>query len=67
MKKICILSGIAVVALLFVSGASSASACQDDHHGLRGKCRITVVDGVYHFDCVTPIDPAVTNCTYYVE
>jgi hypothetical protein len=67
MKKICILSGIAVVALLFVSGTSSGSGCEDDHHGLRGKCRVTVVDGVYHFDCVTPIDPAVTNCTYYVE
>lgn len=22
---------------------SSGSACQDDHHGLRGKCRITFV------------------------
>lgn len=68
MKKTLILSGSAVaVFLLFVSGISLGSACQDDHHGLRGKCRITVVNGVYHYDCVTPIDLEKTNCTYYVE
>ena len=68
MKKSLVLIGFAVSALvLFVSGTSSGSACQDDHHGLRGKCRITVVNGVYHYDCVTAIDPEITDCTYYVQ
>ncbi|MVT10313.1 hypothetical protein [Chitinophaga tropicalis] len=68
MKKSLVLIGFAVSALvLFVSGTSSGSACEDDHHGLRGKCRITVVNGVYHYNCVTAIDPETTDCTYYVE
>jgi hypothetical protein len=68
MKRPFILFSVAVTAIvLFVSGSSSGSACQDDHHGLRGKCRITVVGGVYHYDCVSAIDPEDTNCTYYVE
>ncbi|SFF02408.1 hypothetical protein SAMN05518672_11494 [Chitinophaga sp. CF118] len=68
MKKSLVFIGIAVTAVvLFVSGTSLGSACADDHHGLRGKCRITVVNGVYHYDCVTAIDPDVTDCTYYVE
>lgn len=68
MRKSLSFIGIAVSAfVLFVSGTSSGAACADDHHGLRGKCRITVVNGVYHYDCVTAIDPAITDCTYYVE
>jgi hypothetical protein len=68
MKKSLILCGIAIsAAMLLLSGGTSGKPCQDDHHGLRGKCRITVVNGVYHYDCVTPIDPATTDCTYYVQ
>jgi len=68
MKKSLVFIGIAAIAIVFfVSGTSLGSACEDDHHGLRGKCRITVVNGVRHFDCVTAIDPAITDCTYYVE
>ena len=68
MKKSLALIGIAVTAIvLFASGTSSGSACEDDHHGLRGKCRITVVNGVYHYNCVSAINPEITDCTYYVE
>ena len=68
MKRSLMLFSIAITAIvLFISGSSSGSGCQDDGHGLRGKCRITVVGGVYHYDCVSAIDPDVTNCTYYVE
>ncbi len=32
-----------------------------------GKCRITVVNGVYHYDCIGVIgEEEDTNCTYYV-
>ena len=68
MKKNPFFIGIAVIAVvLLASGTSSGSACADDHHGLRGKCRTTIVNGVYYHDCVTAIDPTVTDCTYYVE
>ncbi|HVI45294.1 MAG TPA: hypothetical protein VM802_10505 [Chitinophaga sp.] len=69
MKKMLIISGIAVTAFIcFVSGNTSArSGCPDDHHGLRGKCRVTIVNGTYIFACVEPADPFQTNCTYYVE
>jgi len=68
MRKKLAFIGIAVTAFVFfVSGTSSGSACADDHHGLRGKCRITVINGVRHYDCVTAIDPTITDCTYYVE
>ncbi|MGO4291192.1 hypothetical protein [Chitinophaga sp. RAB17] len=68
MKKTLVFCCVAIsAAMLFLSGATSGKPCPDDHHGLRGKCRITVVNGVYHYDCVTPVDPLTTDCTYYVQ
>jgi hypothetical protein len=68
MKRRLLSLGIALTAIvLFASGTSQGSACADDGHGLRGKCRITVVNGVYHYDCIAVIgDDEKTDCTYYV-
>lgn len=66
-KSILFIAVAATTVVLFASGNTSASACQDDHHGLRGKCVTTIVNGVYHHDCLTATDQDITDCTYYVE
>ncbi|MGO4291191.1 hypothetical protein [Chitinophaga sp. RAB17] len=68
MKKTLILCCVAIsTAMLFLSGTTFGKPCQDDHRGKRGKCRTTVIDGVYYFDCVTPVDPLDTDCSVYLH
>ncbi|SHK82698.1 hypothetical protein SAMN05444266_101276 [Chitinophaga jiangningensis] len=68
MKKSILVFGIAFTALgLFASVPTTGSPCADDHHGLRGICQKRVVNGVTYYVCNSPVDPTVTNCTYYVN
>jgi hypothetical protein len=68
MRKRVILFSIAVIAVVsLLSGISFGKPCADDGHGLRGKCRKTVVNGVSYYDCVSAIAGEVTDCTYYVQ
>lgn len=68
MKKTLVFFGTAFMALtIFSTGITSGSPCQDDHHGLRGKCRKRVDGDVITYACLTPIDGEITNCTYYVR